>query len=210
MVTYTAAFCACPLILLLLRPPDLAKSFFCSCEANGCAAGNTIEEAILQGFFELIDQDSVALWWYNRVRRAAVNLASFGDPYFDRLQEFYRSLHREIWALDLALEHGIPCFAAVSRRTDSHTEDIVLGFGSNFNAHIALLRALTEVNQFLPSVSQRDGDGNTIYSSMIKKLFAGGKQLLSRRTATSCSLKISPQKDHRTMRTYPAMISKQM
>ena len=142
---------------------DLSKFFLCSCDANGCAAGNTLEEAILQGFFELIERDSVALWWYNRVRRPAVDLASFNDPYFGRLQDFYRSINREIWALDLTAEHGIPCFAAVSRRTDCEAEDIVLGFGAHFNAHLALLRALTEVNQFLPSVSQRDANGNTIY-----------------------------------------------
>jgi ribosomal protein S12 methylthiotransferase accessory factor len=45
--------------------------------SNGSAAGNTLEEAILQGFFELVERDSVALWWYNRVRRPAVGLDSF-------------------------------------------------------------------------------------------------------------------------------------
>src|SRR5271169_1389605 len=38
-------------------------------DSNGCAAGNTREEAIVQGFLELVERDSYAIWWYNRVQR---------------------------------------------------------------------------------------------------------------------------------------------
>ena len=40
-------------------------------DSNGCAAGNTLEEAIVQGFLELVERDAYAIWWYNRLRRAA-------------------------------------------------------------------------------------------------------------------------------------------
>ena len=36
---------------------------------NGCAAGNTREEAIVQGFLELVERDAYAIWWYNRLQR---------------------------------------------------------------------------------------------------------------------------------------------
>ena len=36
-------------------------------DSNGCAAGNTLEEAILQGFYELVERDAFAIWWYNRL-----------------------------------------------------------------------------------------------------------------------------------------------
>ncbi len=39
----------------------------CWADTNGCAAGNTLEEATVQGFMELVERDSVALWWYNRI-----------------------------------------------------------------------------------------------------------------------------------------------
>jgi ribosomal protein S12 methylthiotransferase accessory factor len=38
-----------------------------------------------------------------------------------------------------------------------------VGFGAHFDPRIALLRAVTEVNQFLPSVSYTRPDGSTIY-----------------------------------------------
>jgi thiazole/oxazole-forming peptide maturase SagD family component len=38
---------------------------FCRANSNGLAAGSNLEEAILHGYLELIERDSVAVWWYN-------------------------------------------------------------------------------------------------------------------------------------------------
>ncbi len=51
-------------------------------DSNGCAAGNTREEAIVQGFLELVERDAYAIWWYNRLKRPAVN---------SKIQRFLRS-----------------------------------------------------------------------------------------------------------------------
>ena len=120
---------------------------FCRADSNGNAAGNTLEEAILQGFMELVERDSVALWWYNRLNRPAVDLASFDESYFLELQQFYRDNNRDIWVLDLTADLGIPAFAGVSRRTDGDKERIIAGFGAHLDPTIAILRAMTEVNQ---------------------------------------------------------------
>ena len=58
----------------------------CWADSNGCASGNTLEEAILHGFMELVERDSIALWWYNRLPKPAVDLDSFDDPYFQQLK----------------------------------------------------------------------------------------------------------------------------
>ena len=121
---------------------------FCKADSNGNAAGNTLEEAILQGFMELVERDSVALWWYNRLSRPAVDLSSFDEPYFADLEEFYRKqLNRELWVLDLTADLGIPAFAGLSRRTVGSSERVSIGFGAHFDPTIAILRALTEVSQ---------------------------------------------------------------
>jgi len=148
--------------------PDEAT--FCRSCSNGNAGGNTLEEAILQGFLELVERDSVALWWYSRVRRPAVDLASFGEPYLDRLSAFLRDRRRDLWVLDLTSDLEIPAFAAVSRRTDRQPEELVFGFGAHLDPRIAVLRAVTELNQFLAfllyeragnrSRPDADGDGD--------------------------------------------------
>jgi ribosomal protein S12 methylthiotransferase accessory factor len=132
--------------------PQPAGQSFCYACSNGNAAGNTVEEAVLQGFLELVERDSVALWWYNRVRRPALDLDSFGEPYLDELRAFLRAHHRDLWALDLTSDLGVPAVAAVSRRTDGGAEQILFGLGAHLDARLALLRAVTELNQMLGPV----------------------------------------------------------
>ncbi|MFF2819714.1 TOMM precursor leader peptide-binding protein [Kitasatospora cineracea] len=141
--------------------------FYAAGDSNGCAAGTSFEDAVLQGFLELVERDAVALWWYNRVQRPAVDLDAFGDPYVDQLREVYRGLRREIWALDLTADFGIPVVGAFSRRLDagSHgtNEDVLIAFGAHLDPHIALTRALTEMNQFLGPVAG-DEHGKVSYA----------------------------------------------
>ena len=143
--------------------PDLERHFYCFADSNGNAAGTNREEAIVQGFCELVERDAVAIWWYNRVRRPAVDLDGLADPYVDRLRDWYAQSGRDLWVLDITTDLGIPVFAAVSPRKDHPTQDILVGFGAHLSARVAIARALTEVNQFLPAVTARDQAGSTIY-----------------------------------------------
>lgn len=118
-------------------------------DSNGCAAGNTLEEAILQGFFELVERDAFAIWWYNRLHLPGVNLESFNDDYLTSACDRYRDFHRELWVLDVTNDLGIPVFVAVSRRIDKEEEDIIYAAGAHTDPHIAALRAVCELNQFL-------------------------------------------------------------
>jgi oxazoline/thiazoline synthase len=144
--------------------PDLAEWFFCTSDSNGNAAGNSIEEAVFQGLMELVERDAVAIHWYNRLQRPAVDLDSVDDPYVRLLRSLYDSLGRSLWVLDVTSDIGIPVFAAVSSRRDGPSSDILVGFGAHPAPHQALMRALTEVNQFLPAVARRDASGHTLYA----------------------------------------------
>lgn len=90
----------------------------CLANSNGTAAGGTLEDAVLQGFLELVERDALALWWYNRTHHPAVDLDAFDDPWTTELRRVHASLDREVWVLDLTADLGIPVLAAVSRRTD--------------------------------------------------------------------------------------------
>ena len=134
--------------------PQVDGHRFCQGDSNGNAAGNSLEEAILQGFLELVERDSVALWWYNRIQRPAVDLDSFDEPYLQALRDYYQSQNYELWVLDITSDLNIPSFAAIVRRINQTSESIALGFGTHFDPKIAILRAVTEVNQFLAMLSQ--------------------------------------------------------
>lgn len=139
-------------------PAEENQDFCIDC-SNGNAAGNSLEEAVLQGFLELVERDAVGVWWYNRVQVPGVDLDSFGEPYLDRLRTYLKQRHRELWALDLTGDLGIPVFAAVSRRTDGPQEQIMFGFGAHLDPRIALLRAATEMNQMLTPILDSPPDG---------------------------------------------------
>ena len=131
-------------------------------DSNGNAAGNTLEEAILQGLLELVERDGVALWWYNRMRRPAVDLDSFDEPYVAELRQAYTKLGREVWVLDLMSDLEIPTFVALSRRTEGLQEQIIFGFGAHLDPRIAVVRALTEMNQSLPIFERLITDGGDV------------------------------------------------
>ena len=152
-----------PTGMLYFGAPEPPGPRFFRADSNGNAAGSSIEDAVLQGFLELVERDAVALWWYNRTRHPAMDLDRFGTPWIDELRTVHAGLHREVWALDITADLGIPTVVALSRRTDKPAEDIVFGFGAHFDPRLALHRALTEVNQLLPAVlGAGPGGGYTV------------------------------------------------
>ncbi len=128
-------------------------------DSNGCAAGNTLEEAILQGFYELVERDAFAIWWYNALRASGVDLAGFDDEFLASAADYYGRYERDLWMLDITSDMGIPSFVALSRRPDAETEDIIYGAGAHADARIAALRAICELNQCLTWLP-RPGGGN--------------------------------------------------
>ncbi|CAB4867485.1 MAG: TOMM precursor leader peptide-binding protein [Actinobacteria bacterium] len=134
----------------------------CMSDSNGNAAGTSMEDAILQGFFELVERDAVATWWYNRIPRPGVDLdaygAAFGEPYFDAIRSHYSTeLDRDVWALDITSDLGVPAFAALSRARTGRPR-VLLGFGAHRDPRGALLRALTEMNQMLGMIPSLEND----------------------------------------------------
>ena len=140
------------------RAGENCDKLYCFGCSNGNASGNNLEEAVLQGFFELVERDATALWWYNRLRKPGVDVASFGEPYLLDLIACYDTLGRDAWALDLTTDLGIPAFVAVSRLRNGPEERILFGLGCHLDARIALQRAFAEMNQMLGLAEGEDGE----------------------------------------------------
>jgi len=118
---------------------------YCDACSNGVAAGACFEEAVLQALLELVERDAAAVWWYNRVRRPAIDLDSFADPYFDALRADYAAMGWTIWVLDLTHDLGIAtCVALAHQRS---TDRFAIGFGCHLEPRLAVQRSLTELNQ---------------------------------------------------------------
>lgn len=136
--------------------PGPLEHFYCLPESNGSAAGTSLEDAILQGFMELVERDAVAIWWYNRLRRPAVDLDRVSDRYVQDLRALHARQNRDLWVLDLTHDLGIPAMVAVSRRLDAPAgrgEEIVFAPAAHFDPALCLRRALTEINQMMPGLA---------------------------------------------------------
>lgn len=154
-----------PAACLYYGYPTRGSEPFCWADSNGNAAGNSIEEAAVQGFLELVERDAVALWWYNRLRMPGLDMNRFDHPFIRTCQERYRHRGRDIWALDLTSDYQIPVVVALSRNAEGAKEEIIFGFGAHFDPTVALTRALAEMSQFLPAVSAPAGiDGRRLYA----------------------------------------------
>lgn len=131
--------------------------------SNGCAAGNTLEEAILQGLFELIERDAIAIWWYNRIPRPAFDLSRLDT---DNLAALTASLSppslenkapdsaHDFWVLDLTHDLGVPVMAGIGK--NKKTGGLVMGFGCHLIPEMAAQRALTELCQLIPIRNQKN------------------------------------------------------
>jgi ribosomal protein S12 methylthiotransferase accessory factor len=128
-------------------------------DSNGCAAGNTREEAIVQGFLELVERDAYAIWWYNRLQRAELDLSQFDDSYVRDLQTQFANAGRRLWVLDVTSDLGIPTYVSVMHWMQNGHENIEFGSGAHFDRRIALLRSLTELTQFMSIGMMGGGSG---------------------------------------------------
>ena len=115
--------------------------------SNGVAAGNCLEEAIMQGFFELVERDATAMWWYHRLRKPSVDLNRIGSPFAASVNAAMGEMGMRLEVLDLTHDLGIPVFSATLFEPEDGGRLHSLGLGCHRDPRIALERALGELGQ---------------------------------------------------------------
>ncbi len=130
--------------------------FFAINEFNGPSAGNTIEEAALQGICEIVERHVCALVTHGKLETPLIDLASITDPVAASLVDIFKTNEVELYLNDFTLNTGICTVGAlaIDRSTFPETSEIVYTAGTTPNPEKALIRAVTEVAQLA-------GDFNT-------------------------------------------------
>src|SRR6202042_747859 len=85
----------------------------------------------------------------NRTRQREVDLSQFDDSYVRDLHSQLAATGRKLWVLDITSDLGVPTYVAILHWMQNGQENIEFGSGAHFDKRIALLRALTELNQFM-------------------------------------------------------------
>ncbi|PIE57575.1 MAG: hypothetical protein CSA33_07600 [Desulfobulbus propionicus] len=123
--------------------------FYAINEFNGPSAGNTLEEALLQGVSELIERHVCALVSQNRLITPAIDISSIRHPVACQLLAQFAAQGIELYLNDFSLDTGIPTIAALAWDPTTFPEksEIVYTAGTTPDPVKSLIRALTEVAQ---------------------------------------------------------------
>jgi len=130
--------------------------FYAINEFNGPSAGNTPEEAVLQGISEVVERHVCALISRDRLPTPAIDQDSITDPVARALLAKFNNNGIQLHLHDFSLNTGIPTIGALAwdPATFPDPSEIVYTAGTPPDANKALIRALTEVAQLA-------GDFNT-------------------------------------------------
>lgn len=130
--------------------------FFAINEFNGPSAGNTCEEAALQGICEIVERHVCSLVNKKKSVTPKIDPDSLSDAVAIELIEKFCNNKIELYLNDFTLNTGICTVAAlaIDRSTFPSKSEIVYTAGTTPNPEKALIRAITEVAQLA-------GDFNT-------------------------------------------------
>jgi bacteriocin biosynthesis cyclodehydratase domain-containing protein len=117
----------------------------CRPDTNGCAAGQSHDEATTKALCELIERDAAAIWWYNRLRRPALKLTTLREPEPLLIVREFERVKRRVQVLDLTTDIGVPVYAAVTVTAEGG--EPYLGLGCSPDPERAVHQALAEMSQ---------------------------------------------------------------
>lgn len=130
--------------------------FYAINEFNGPSAGNTYEEAALQGICEIVERHVCSVIHHHHLETPVIDADSIKDPVARELLEKFRKNNIELYLHDFSLDTGICSVGAlaIDHSTFPQLSEIVYTAGTTPGPDKAVIRAITEV-------AQLGGDFNT-------------------------------------------------
>ncbi len=123
--------------------------FYLINEYNGPAAGNTLEEAVLQSLCEVVERHVGSVVSHGELPTPAIDPESLRDPAAVELVRKFLQQGIQLHLLDFSLDTGIPTVGALAYDPSTFPEksEIVFTAGTTPNPEKSLCRALTEIAQ---------------------------------------------------------------
>jgi len=131
--------------------------FYLINEYNGPAAGNTLEEAILQSLCEVVERHVGSIISFEDRSTPEIDMDSLKDPAAVELVDKFRRNGIQLFLHDFSLDTGIPSVGALAYdpATFPHKSEIIFTAGTTSNPEKSLCRALTEVAQLAGDFENR-------------------------------------------------------
>jgi ribosomal protein S12 methylthiotransferase accessory factor len=126
-------------------------------EYNGPAAGNCLEEAVLQGLCEVVERHVGSVISHDRLATPLIDPDTVTDPAARELLEKFRRNGIQVYLRDFSLDTGIPSVGALAYdpATFPHDSEIVFTCGTTPEPNKSVVRALTEIAQLAGDFHRR-------------------------------------------------------
>jgi len=123
--------------------------FYLIYEFNGPAAGNSPEEAVLQGLCEVVERHVSSVITHQRLETPTINPKTLRNPAAQDLLNKFKRNGIEVSLKDFSLNTGIPTVGALAYdpSTFPDSSEIVFTAGTTTHPEKSVIRALTEVAQ---------------------------------------------------------------
>ncbi len=143
--------------------------FFAINEFNGPSAGNSYEEAALQGICEIVERHVCAVVSHSNLKTPLIEHDSVTDPVARNLLDIFKKHNIDLYLNDFSLDTGICTIAAlaVDQSTFPESSEIVYTAGTTPDPEKALIRAVTEVAQLAGDFNSKS---NYVASGLPKPL----------------------------------------
>lgn len=131
--------------------------FYLINEYNGPAAGNTLEEAVVQSLSEVVERHVGTLVSYRMIPTPLIDITTLRDTAARDLIEKFQSKGIVLYLRDFTLDTGIPSVGVLAYDPSTFPEksEIVFTVGTTPSPEKALCRALTEVAQLAGDFENR-------------------------------------------------------
>ena len=160
--------------------------FYAINEFNGPSAGNTCEEAALQGICEIVERHVCSLVNNQKLETPKIDKNSIKDKIAQILLKKFEDNNIELYLNDFTLDTGLCTVGAlaIDRSTFPGRSEIVYTAGTTPDPEKALIRAVTEVAQLAGDFNT---DSNYVASGLPKPLSMEEVEYLTE-TQTSVSI----------------------
>ncbi|OGP51538.1 MAG: hypothetical protein A2Y79_08485 [Deltaproteobacteria bacterium RBG_13_43_22] len=131
--------------------------FYLIHEYNGPSAGNTLEEAVLQGLCEIVERHVSSVISHDLMLTPTIDPASVSDPAARDLIQKFDQLGINLFLKDFSLDTGIPTVGSIAYDPSTFPDksEIVFTAGTTPNPEKSLIRAVTEIAQLAGDFNSR-------------------------------------------------------
>ncbi len=140
--------------------------FYLIHEYNGPAAGNSQEEAVLQGLCEVVERHVSSFITHEKRPTPTLNPTTIKDPAAQDLINKFKQNRIKVYLKDFSLDTGIPTVGALAYDpvTFPESSEIIFTAGTTTHPEKSVIRALTEIAQLAGDFQNR-----TTYRATLSK-----------------------------------------